>query len=123
MSITDLELGGQATVEIRGRTMTLNGVKFVPAGRSREAILGGKKIAGFKRGDPEPAKLVGTPVMDGRWTLDEIMTINNDTARVQMGNGDVWVLSGTCCSTVPEHDSNEGTTDEQTFLARESEKV
>lgn len=123
MAIENKILGAPATVEINGRTLLMNGVKFQPSGSPREKVNGGRKVAGFKRGEPEPATLTGTPVMDGRWTLAQLLALEGATIRVQLGNGDVHVISNACCATVPNHDSMEGTTDELTFLGTESEPV
>lgn len=123
MAIVNAILGGPATVEFNGRTCTMNGVKLMPGGMPREKVVGGRRVVGFKRGEPEPATLTGTPVLDGRWSMAELYALEGATGRVQMGNGDVYVLSDVCCATVPTHDSAEGTTEELTFLATASEPV
>lgn len=121
--IVDNQLGAPANWRIDSQTILMQKTTVTPGGTPWEKINASRKIAGFKAGEAEPWTATGTPVLDGKFTMAQLMAIRNATIEIDMGNGDVHVLHGARCCTLPKHESDEGIAGELTFMAMDGETL
>jgi len=122
MAITNNVIGRPATCRIDGRTLAMNGCTYSPPGAAAEPVKGDRRIIGWKEGEPTPAILKGTPVLDS-WTLDDLQAVRNSTIDVDFGNGEIYILGKARLTNVPEHNSDDGTCGECTFMGLTGERA